>query len=213
MRHLFIKRGAKGFDFSFATDDSCNKNYQKLDEYNGSESDLQVISNGKFFIFYDTVYRVEQAFLKMLFEDELSKVDSISLEDVRSDLVFKVKKTLTDCKRMFYQDKGPEKRERCSGNIIIANGENAFLIRANFIVCDLELYLDDNDTNALALDEILEHNSPLEIMEFLFARAEKVHAFCNYPIVYGNTTKQKVTLISSDKETKECELEEFVCHW
>ena len=213
MHHLFIKRGAKGFDFCFATDDYYNKNYHKLDEYNGLESDLQVISNGKFFIFYDAVYRVEQAFLKMLFEDELSKVDSISLEDVRSDLAFKVKKTLSDCKRLFYDDKGPEKKEHCSGNIIIVNGENAYHIRANFLICDLDLYFDDNDTSVLALDEVLGNKSPLEIMETFFDRAEKNHGYCSYPIVYGNTEKKKITLRTFDKETRDCELEEFVCRW
>ena len=213
MRYLFIKKGNNGFDFCSTTNDYYNSNFRKLDEYQPCEAEIQVIANGRFFVFYDKMYVLEMSYLKMLLDDTLAEKDSISAQYIRNTLIPKIKDMLSDCKRLFVKEVDGFKDEACSGTTIITDGTKLYTIRADFSCVVQEEYLNDNDVTILTINDILGRKSPLELMEYLMKKRADHNGYLNFPLIYGNTSNNKITIRHINGETKSLNLEDFICPW
>lgn len=213
MRHLFIKKSKRGFDFCATTNDYYNSNFRKLEEYQPCEAEIQTISNGRFFVFYDKMYVLEMSYLKMLLDDTLAEMDSLSASFVRNTLIPKIKDLLVDCKRMFIKVIDGYKDESCSGTIIITDGKKLYTIRADFSCVIQEEYLDDNDVAILTINDVNGEIPPLELMNYIIEKRKAHNDYLNYPIIYGNTSEKEIFIKHISGDIKSLELGDFVCLW
>lgn len=213
MRYCFIKKGKKGFDFAMTSSDFQNTNYSPLDKYNFQESGLQVISNGNIMIFYDRVYRLEMAYLKMLFEDCLKDKKTISVEELTYDIKPKIIETLQNIKRLFTNDKDDVKRWSMSGSIIFVTKEKLIMISSLFLVEEIAECINKKDLSLVVFDEILNNPSPEQLIKFMLEKAKEKNGDLEYPIVIGNSLKDDIKLIDINGNERIVKKEDYVCRW
>ena len=209
MQHLFIKKKDNVISYCMILNDYPNQSYYAPKKLYESEIDMQYISNKKYIVFYDTVFSPEKDFIKMFFEDELSKIDNLTLNKLRYEIAPRIVDVLKKCKRLYEKE---DKKKLVSGRIILVTNDNIYVISSSLLVVEKNKYLEDV-YKYLAVDDMLNDKLPHEIMKYFIEKHKNNNEYTGQPIIYGNNKNDIVKIEDKNGVIIEKKLEDFICHW
>ena len=120
--------------------DLFNHGYYAPKKLYESEVDMQYISNKKYIVFYDGAANPEKDFIKIFIEDELSKIDNLTLNKLRYEIAPRIGDVLKKCKRLYENE---DQKGLASGQIIILTEDKLYVIDDLFLVEERNRYIDD----------------------------------------------------------------------
>lgn len=194
---VFIIKKEDGFEYALMPN---VVNCLQSEDYDGSPFQLIKSKIGNIYIFYAGEY-IDTVYLKILLNNEL-KDKQIDIHYLLNELSFKIKEEL---KRVYRVCTSDNDGEYMFGNILIIQNDVCYHINSRFIVKSKSIYLDDGLISARVL-----YNNSMSLKELLYKLYEEPKQKYIYPMIFGNTKINEIT-IKDENEEKIVSEDCFIC--
>ena len=197
MNNVYVIKANKGFDYALSANSTFNSEEDNYDNLN-----MQLIKSkyGNIYVFYD-IYNLEKLYLKMLLNKELTNklIDASYLQD---EISFKIKDNLKAIYRLKLDN-----NEKMIGKIIIVQNDICLSINSDFTINTTSQYLDSGSVEEFVVYNNLENKCAKELLNYFIDDNSNIN---NFPLIFGNTSKNEVLLKYVDKEEIVKE-DSFIC--
>ena len=197
MNNVYVIKAKDGFDYALSANSTFHSEEDNYDNLN-----MQLIKSkyGNIYVFYD-IYNLEKLYLKMLLNKELTNklIDASYLQD---EISFKIKDKLKAIYRLKLDN-----NEKMIGKIIIVQNDICLSINSDFTINTTSQYLDSGSVEEFVVYNNLEKKCAKELLNYFIDDNSNIN---NFPLIFGNTSKNEVLLKYVDKEEIVKE-DSFIC--
>lgn len=197
MNNVYVIKAKDGFDYALSANSTFHSEEDNYDNLN-----MQLIKSkyGNIYVFYD-IYNLEKLYLKMLLNKELTNklIDASYLQD---EISFKIKDKLKAIYRLKLDN-----NEKMIGKIIIVQNDICLSINSDFTINTTSQYLDSGSVEEFVVYNNLENKCAKELLNYFIDDNSNIN---NFPLIFGNTSKNEVLLKYVDKEEIVKE-DSFIC--
>lgn len=198
MNNVYVIKAKDGFDYALSANSAFRSEEDNYDNLN-----MQLIKSkyGNIYVFYD-IANLEKLYLKMLLNKELTNklIDASYLQD---EISFKIKDEL----KTIYRLKLDNNDEIMIGKIIIVQNDICLYINFDFTIKSTNQYLDRGSVEKYVVYNNLENKCAKELLNYFIDDNSNIN---NFPLIFGNTSKNEVLLKYLDKEEIVKE-DNFIC--
>lgn len=197
MNNVYVIKAKEGFDYALSANSAFHSEEDNYDNLN-----MQLIKSkyGNIYVFYD-IDNLEKLYLKMLLNKELANklIDASYLQD---EISFKIKDELKTIYRLKLGN-----NEKMMGKIIIVQNDICLYINSDFTINPTNQYLDSGSVEEFVVYNNLENKCAKELLNYFIDDNSNIN---NFPLIFGNTSKNEVLLKYVDKEETIKE-DNFIC--
>lgn len=197
MNNVYVIKAKDGFDYALSANSTFNSEEDNYDNLN-----MQLIKSkyGNIYVFYD-IYNLEKLYLKMLLNKELTN-KLIDASYLQNEISFKIKDNLKAIYRLKLDN-----NEKMIGKIIIVQNDICLSINSDFTINTTSQYLDSGSVEEFVVYNNLENKCAKELLNYFIDDNSNIN---NFPLIFGNTSKNEVLLKYVDKEEIVKE-DSFIC--